>query len=342
MQEDTGSVTQKYMYNGTLSRHLAHTFEEELLVSSPTSATEKDAFQIADEMTGKAPSVIPDVHSSNGAKQKQEPKQVTAEGQGLLLAEAKPSVEAPFPPEIETPLPPSLPTPAYPISVPQKSGTVAKQSKEAKRDAGDVYILREQCRQLYLSLFFREDAPVRSLGFTSSLNGEGKSFLALVTADLLAQDSSEPVTLLECNWENPFLHQHFGFAPTPGLAEWLHGECSETAIHRRISRNLTVIPAGDGKHDAVALLQHVRQRGLVNMLGHSNGLLVVDLPSVVTTAYGSLAASLVESLIVVVRAGVTTDTMIAEACTRLNDLPVHGLILNQMTSQVPRWLRQIL
>src|SRR5205807_5977645 len=111
---------------------------------------------------------------------------------------------------------------------------------------------------------------------------------------------------------------------------------------RRISRNLTVIPAGDGKGDAVALLQHVRQRGLVNMLGHSNGPLVVDLPSVVTTAYGSLAASLVESLIVVVRAGVTPDTMIAEACTQLKDFPVHGVILNQAASRIPHWIRQML
>ncbi|HEX6477319.1 MAG TPA: hypothetical protein VF043_00635, partial [Ktedonobacteraceae bacterium] len=179
-------------------------------------------------------------------------------------------------PNTERPLP--VPQPVVPrkqpgMTRPEMSGPGAR----------DIYLLREQCRQLCLSLFFREHAPVRSLGFTSPLNGEGKSFLALVTADLLANDCSEPVTLVECNWENPFLHQHFGFAATPGLAEWLHGECSETAILRRISRNLTVIPAGDGKGDAVALLQHVRQRGLVNMLGHSNGPLVVDLPSVVTT-----------------------------------------------------------
>jgi Mrp family chromosome partitioning ATPase len=214
--------------------------------------------------------------------------------------------------------------------------------EKSEPGAGDIYLLREQCRQLCLSLFLSEHAPVRSIGFTSPLNGEGKSFLALVAADVLANDSSEPVTLLECNWDNPFLHQHFGFAATPGLAEWLHGECSETDILHRISRNLTVIPAGDGKGDAVALLQHIRQRGLVNMLGRSNELLVVDLPSIITTAYGTLAASLVESLVVVVRAGVTPDTVIAEACTRLNDLPVHGLVLNQVASRIPRWIRPLL
>jgi protein-tyrosine kinase len=241
----------------------------------------------------------------------------------------------------DRPLPVSLPDVVQPVSKPQKQGKGTRPGK-LERDAANAYILREQSRQINLSLFFREHAPIRSLGFTSSLNGEGKSFLAMMTASLLANDSSVPVTLLECNWENPFLHQHFGFAATPGLAEWLRAECSEAAIRYQISRNLTVIPAGDGKRDAVRLLQQVRQRGLSNIAGLSKGLLVVDLPSIVTSAYGSLAASLVESLIIVVRAGVTPDIMLAETCTQLKALPVHGVILNQAASKIPHWIRQML
>ena len=70
----------------------------------------------------------------------------------------------------------------------------------SKRDIARAQMLQERCRQLCLSVFFREHAPVRSLGFTSSLVGEGKSFLAVVTAGVLSDDSSSPVTLLECNW----------------------------------------------------------------------------------------------------------------------------------------------
>ena len=240
-----------------------------------------------------------------------------------------------------SPIPVSQLSAAHPVSVPQQQTSLARPTKSG-REAASAYVLIEECRKLCLSLFFREHAPVRSIGFTSSLNGEGKTFLAMAAANVLARDSTQPVILLECNWENPCLHEHFGFAPAPGLAEWLRGECSGTAICHRISQNLTVIPAGDGKRDAVTLLQHIRQRGLVNLLGHSNGSLVVDLPSIITTAYGTLAASLVESLIVVVRAGVTPDTMIAEACALVKDLPVHGLVLNQVASQVPRWIRQML
>ncbi len=135
MQEDTGSVTQKYAYNSALSRYmastlveedsqraLAATFEEEILISSPTSATQEAAFPKMDEMTEKMPSVIPDKLSSNLAKR--EPEQVTTkerdqqtpsvswertDGQEVLPAEAKPPIETPFPPEIETPLPPPCP-----------------------------------------------------------------------------------------------------------------------------------------------------------------------------------------------------------------------------------------
>ena len=211
------------------------------------------------------------------------------------------------------------------------------------RDVANAQMLQEQCQQLCLSVFFREHAPVRSLGFTSSIPGEGKSFLARVTAEVLANDGSIPVILLECNWEHPNLAEYFGFPGVPGLAEWLRNECSEVHIHYRVSRNLTIIPAGNEKQDAVKLLQQVRLRGgLVNTLASSNELLIVDLPAIATTGYGSLAASLVESLTVVVRAGVTPDLQIAETCRRLKDLPVQGIILNQVKSQIPRWIQELL
>ncbi|MBA2286913.1 MAG: CpsD/CapB family tyrosine-protein kinase [Ktedonobacteraceae bacterium] len=217
-----------------------------------------------------------------------------------------------------------------------------KRQRVSKRDAANTRVLQERCRQLGLSLFFREQDPIHSLGFTSSIKGEGKSFLATVTALLLANDSHDPVTLLECNWENPTLHEYFGCPRTPGLAEWLRGECSETAIRHQVNGMLTVIPAGDGKRDAVQLLQRMRQDDLLANWTRSKDLLIVDLPSVATTAYGPLAASLVEALIVVVRAGVTPDDLIVETCTQLRDMPVHGLILNQLESRIPRWIRQLL
>src|SRR5579859_3917102 len=44
-----------------------------------------------------------------------------------------------------------------------------------KRDTSNAAALRERCRQLGLSIYFREQAHIRSLGITSSIASEGKS-----------------------------------------------------------------------------------------------------------------------------------------------------------------------
>jgi protein-tyrosine kinase len=229
-----------------------------------------------------------------------------------------------------------------PRQAPQKPGTHRGTRPIPKRDRADSHALHEHCRQICLSAFFREHAPVRSLGFTSSVAGEGKSFLSIMTAQVLADDSTSPVILLECNWEHPNLHEYFGFASTPGLAEWLRGECSKEIIHHKIGRNLTIIPAGNGRQDAVKLLQQIQQKGLLDLFACSDELLIVDLPTIATTAYGAFAASLVESLVIVVCAGVTPEALIAETSTRLEDLPVQGVVLNQIESSIPRWIRQMI
>lgn len=209
-----------------------------------------------------------------------------------------------------------------------------------KRAVESSRLLTDQCRQLCLSLFFRELDPVRSLGFTSSIGGEGKSFLALITAGVLAHDSINPVILVECNWEHPVLHEYFGIPATPGLAEWVRGTCDVKHISYQVERNLTVIPAGDGAQDAVKLLKRVQQHGLLKLFGHAN--VIVDLPPIITTGYGTLAAGLPESIVVVVRSQLTPDSMVGETCARLKEVPIHGIILNQEESRIPQWIRQLL
>ncbi len=245
--------------------------------------------------------------------------------------------------EIEPP-----PASYTPLPTPEKVNPEKTHTKKLlptqfnKRDAAHVHMLRERCRHLNNALFYRENAPVRSVGFTSSIEGEGKSLLALATAQVLSQDSIEPVVLLECNWEHPTLHEHFGIPANPGLAEWLRGSCGEDEIHYRVESNLTVIPAGNGSHDAVKLLDRLYKQGLQKAFKQHSARYVVDLPPILTTGYGSLAARLPESIVVVVRAQLLPDRMVVETCSQLTGSTIHGIILNQAESHIPHWLRQLL
>src|SRR5215469_12555328 len=73
---------------------------------------------------------------------------------------------------IEVPLSPGLPDIEHDVHI------ITPKSRPFKeRDLATARLLRERCRQFCLSTFFRGNAPVRSLGITSSIGGEGKSFL---------------------------------------------------------------------------------------------------------------------------------------------------------------------
>lgn len=269
----------------------------------------------------------PDIHVGEANEQlSTDETQKTQEAQKM---ETMPVVDKPLPSPIK-------------VDTKKARGKKPQATKFNKRDATHARMLQERCRQLCLSLFYREHAPVRSLGFTSSIDKEGKSFLASVTAQVLSHDSNVPVTLVECDWEHPSQHEYFGIPTTPGLAEWLSGTCDEEDIRYQVDSNLTVIPAGNGAQDAVRLLKQIQQTGLLNIFSHSNELYIFDLPPIITTGYGSLAAGLVESIVIVVRAQVIPDRMIAETCSQLKDFPIHGIILNQDESRIPHWIRQLL
>ncbi len=229
----------------------------------------------------------------------------------------------------ETPLPSSSGTLSS-IQVQYKRVTPTYARPIPRQDIKKVRQLEEQCQRFCLSLFFREEKPVRSVGITSSIPGEGKTFVAAMTAQVLAADSLHPVTLVELDWDHPGLHRYFDFSVTPGIAEWLRGECVEGDIRYPVSDNLSVIPAGEGQFEAVRLLQRLKQQGILETLANPNGLLVVDLPAVTTTAYSLLAATMLEALAIVTRVGVTPDDLLAQTCIDLRHLPVEGIILNRI------------
>lgn len=239
------------------------------------------------------------------------------------------SVEA-----INKALPPTFNVSEHAMYVPSGSS--------GRRGDNERQALRTRCRQLGVSLFFQEHTSVHSLGFTSAIPGEGKTFLAKLTAEVMAEDNAVSVTLLECNWDNPTLSSLYELRGAPGLSEWLLGRCPLEAIRQRVTKNLTVIPAGDGSFSPTKLLRELQQKGVRSVLASPDEVLILDLPATVTTAYGPLAAHLADVLILVVRMGVTPEAFVTEACNYLRGLPVQGIILNQVVSRIPGWLRRML
>jgi Mrp family chromosome partitioning ATPase len=222
------------------------------------------------------------------------------------------------------------------------SSTSKKTRALTERESSSLARLQAELLHVSLPLFFAENTPVHSLGITSAVAGEGKTLAALLVGHALATNSRRPVVLVECDWDRPTLSRDLNLPSSPGLSEWLRGTSDRAEIRHQIMPNLTVVPAGLGGADAMTSLAELHRSELRERLIDPDELMILDLPSVLGSYYGTLAARLAESLFLVVRAGSTPASFVKRASDELKELRVEGIILNQVQTRVPRWLQTLL
>src|SRR5947209_6344304 len=106
--------------------------------------------------------------------------------------------------------------------------------------------VREQFRTLRSRLYqIRDKQPLRSILVTSSLPGEGKTFVANNLAHALARQQNCRVLLVDADLRRPDLHPGFGAPSSPGLSDYLKGEASElNVIQRGMPEYLCMIAGG--------------------------------------------------------------------------------------------------
>ena len=104
----------------------------------------------------------------------------------------------------------------------------------------------EEFRTLRSRLYqIREKMPLKRLLVTSALPKEGKSFVAANLAQVLVRQHGRRALIVDADLRNPGLHRHLGTSGTPGLSEYLMGECDEfAAMQRGTMENLFFMPAG--------------------------------------------------------------------------------------------------
>ena len=184
----------------------------------------------------------------------------------------------------------------------------------------------DRCRRLYMSIPGGGDKS-RTIGITSTMAGEGKTSVALGLATALASDTREPTLLLECDLERSSLARLCGCAASPGLREWVEN-LSPLRIVRSSVDNLFIIPAGTPPSDPARLIWELVESGLVSSLAAEFRNTVIDLPALVTSSSGGLAARLADQLLLVVRSGTTPVGEVERAVELIGRERFAGAVLN--------------
>jgi len=191
----------------------------------------------------------------------------------------------------------------------------------------------EAIRTVRSSILLSGDDPrVRSLLVTSASPGEGKSTIASQLAATHALQGQRTL-LIDGDLRRPRIHRRLGISAAVGLSGVLLRETSWREALATVEGlpHLDVLPAGPPLRRATDLIG----RGLAEIVDEAvleYDLVIVDGPPMLGFAEPLQMATIVDSVVVVVRAGQTSRRMVAMVLNTLTRLRAHvtGLVLNQV------------
>lgn len=183
----------------------------------------------------------------------------------------------------------------------------------------DFSIQQEAVHRLSVSLFppeaIRNRRSARQvLLVTSATLGDGKS---TVTANLgvAVARSGYKTLLIDADARRPALHRVFGLPNESGLSTILAGETEARlgeTIHPSAYKRLHVLTSGPWTPDFFALLGSAAMADLRRTLLEHFDVILIDSPAFLAVADGAILASLVDSVLLVLRLGhVRRDTLLA-------------------------------
>ncbi len=172
----------------------------------------------------------------------------------------------------------------------------------------------------------------RTLAVTSTMAGEGKSFVATNLALSIALDVRRTVLLVDADLRKPSIHQSFGIDPEFGLSDALQQgiPLQDCLCHVGFPR-LVVLPGGKPVEASVELLSGPQMQRLSHELHerYSDRIVIYDLPPLFATADALSFLPNVESSLLVVGEGMASSEDVQRATRILAEASTFlGTVLN--------------
>jgi protein-tyrosine kinase len=188
----------------------------------------------------------------------------------------------------------------------------------------------EEFRTLRSRLYqIREKMALKRLLVTSALPKEGKSFVAANLAQVMVRQHGRRALLIDADLRSPGMHRHLGASQSPGLAEYLLGECDEfAALQRGPMENLFFMAAGRSVPSAAELLSNGRLKLFLQRVEPLFDWIVIDTSPVIPVSDATLVAGVCDGVLMVVRSAVTPADLARRAREEFPDKLLLGVVLN--------------
>src|SRR5712692_2169512 len=193
----------------------------------------------------------------------------------------------------------------------------------------------EHFRTLRSRLYrLRGTQPIRTLLVTSTVAGEGKTFVALNLAHAIVHQHERRALLIDADLRASSLHLPLGAPSAPGLSDYLRGRADEYSITQTDALdNLFFIPAGRPVSNPAELLANLRLKSLLDRLGSLFDWIIVDAPPVLPVADAGVLAGMCDGVIFVVRAASTPFDLAQTAYQEFQGKNLMGVVLNRVEEE---------
>ncbi|MEO5892430.1 MAG: polysaccharide biosynthesis tyrosine autokinase [Ferruginibacter sp.] len=179
-------------------------------------------------------------------------------------------------------------------------------------EAGKRTQLAEEFRKIRVSLsYLGIDATHKKIVVTSSISGEGKSFIAANLARSISL-TGKKVMLVDMDLHNPGLGKFFGIKEQPGVSEYLTGKTKLPQIIYRIpdNDNLYYISSGALQKDSSELLENGKVQNLITQLDADFDVVIIDAAPIVLITDAYLLSSLCDATLYIVRHQFTPKALV--------------------------------
>jgi len=181
----------------------------------------------------------------------------------------------------------------------------------------------------------------KSIMIASPDHGEGTSTVAAGLALSLARRGEQVVVLVEANFRSPVLGAMLHVEPSAGLAEVLAGQTSlAEAVVPTDATGVRLLAAGTPSASSARLLESARFTAVLEDLGSTADVIVVDGPPVLPYADALTIASKVDRVVVVTQADRTQRGHLERSKEELekSGATILGVVLNRKSSHAPPWI----
>ncbi|MGH9607967.1 MAG: CpsD/CapB family tyrosine-protein kinase [Terracidiphilus sp.] len=200
----------------------------------------------------------------------------------------------------------------------------------------------EQFRSLRSQIYMLGlETKMKTILVSSGMPAEGKTFVAVNLAMSLARNSDHRVLLIDGDLRRPSVHKLLDAPNSPGLADYLAGNATPTAILQRDSTpmmnqnraaraiaNITFIPAGNCQDNAPEIAGSHLVEDLIASLSPHFGWIIIDSPPALAVTDAVDLARAADAVLLVARGAITPYATAQRAQAAFSKSRILGFVLN--------------